>query len=131
MAKRKSIYIEGFGHKNPIPAACRLGNIVTSGIIYGLDVATGKPASMLDQQCVLMFKHLRSIVEAAGGTTDDIVKLNLWMVDRSQREAVNREWLKMFPDPDARPARQTMQAELGAGILVQCDFIAVIGGSSA
>ena len=130
MEKRKSIYIEGFGHKNPIPAACRLVNIVTSGIIYGLDVATGKPAQTLAEQCALMFKHLRSIVEAAGGATDDIVKLNLWMADRSQREAVNREWLKMFPDPDARPARQAMQAELGAGILVQCDFIAVIGGSS-
>ena len=26
MVKRKSIHIEGFAHKNPIPAASRLGN---------------------------------------------------------------------------------------------------------
>ncbi len=126
MAKRESIYIEGFGHKHPIPAACRIGNIVTSGIIYGLDVATGKPAETLEAQCTLMFDHLRRVVEAAGGTTDDIVKLTVWMKDRSLRDAVNREWLKMFPDPATRPARQTMNVELDGGKLVQCDFMAVI-----
>jgi 2-iminobutanoate/2-iminopropanoate deaminase len=126
MAKRKSIYVEGFGHKNPIPAACRLGNIVTSGIIYGLDVATGKPADGLQRQCALMFAHVRTIVEAAGGTLDDIVKLNVWMTDRSQRQAINDAWLAVFPDPETRPTRQTMQGVLTPGILVQCDFLAVL-----
>lgn len=127
MATRQSIYVEGFGHKNPIPTACRIGNMVASGIIYGLDVKTGKPAATLAAQCALMFAHLRTVVEAAGGTIDDIIKLNVWMTDRSQRDAVNHEWLKMFPDPQARPVRQTMQgAVLSPGILVQCDFLAVI-----
>jgi 2-iminobutanoate/2-iminopropanoate deaminase len=126
MAKRKAIYIDGFGHKNPIPAASRVGNVVASGIIYGLDIATGKPAATLDEQAKLMFQHLKTIVEAAGGTLDDIVKLNVWLADRSKREAVNREWLAMFPDPATRPARQAMHAEMTPGILVQCDFLAVI-----
>ena len=126
MAKRKAIYVEGFGHKNPIPAASRVGNVVASGIIYGLDIATGKPAATLDAQAKLMFQHLRAIVDAAGGTLDDIVKLSVWLADRSNREAVNREWLAMFPEPATRPARQTMQAEMTPGILVQCDFLAVI-----
>lgn len=127
MAKRRSIYVEGFGHKNPIPAAARIGNLVASGIIYGLDVKTGKPATTLEEQARLMFHHLQAIVTEAGGTVDDILKLNLWMVDRSKREAINAEWLKMFPDASSRPARQAMQGELGPGILVQCDFLAVIG----
>lgn len=127
MPKRRSVYIEGFSHKNPIPAACRVGNLVMSGIIYGLDVATGKPADGLERQCHLMFEHLRRAVEAAGASLDDIIKLNVWMIDRSQRQAINDEWLRMFPDPATRPARQTMQAELTPGILVQCDFIAVVG----
>jgi 2-iminobutanoate/2-iminopropanoate deaminase len=129
MARRQSIYVEGFGHRNPIPAACRLGNVVTSGIIYGLDVATGKPADGLQRQCALMFEHVRAIVEAAGGTLDDIVKLNVWMTDRSQRQAINDAWLALFPDPDTRPARQTMQGVLTPGILVQCDFLAVVDAS--
>ena len=127
MTKRQSIYVEGFGHKNPIPAACRLGQFVTSGIVFGLDPATGTPAPTLEEQCALMFRHIRTIMEAAGGSTDDIIKLTVWMVDRTQRPAVNKEWLEMFPDPATRPARQTMMAELDGGKLVQCDFLAVLG----
>lgn len=131
MTHRKSVYVEGFGHKNPIPAAARIGNIVASGIIYGLDIATGKPAPTLDEQCALMFQHLRRIISESGCTTDDILKLNVYLKDRAQREPVNRVWLAMFPDPATRPVRQTMQADLDGGKLVQCDFLAVIGGKQA
>lgn len=128
MTKRQSIYVEGFGHKNPIPAACRLGNILMSGIVYGLDPATGSPAPSLQAQCALMFGHIRAIMAAGGGSTDDIVKVTVWMTDRSQREAVNKEWLAMFPDAATRPVRQAMKADLDGGKLIQCDFMAVIGG---
>jgi enamine deaminase RidA (YjgF/YER057c/UK114 family) len=105
-----------------------VGNILTSGIVYGLDPATGKVAPTLEQQCALMFAHMRTIVEAGGGTVDDIVKITVWMVDRANRAPLNTEWLAMFPDPARRPARQAMQAvELGSGMLIQLDFMAVIG----
>ena len=32
----------------------------------------------------------------------------------------------MFPDEHKRPARHALQADLGNGILVQCDFTAII-----
>lgn len=125
---RTSIYLDAFGHANPIPTACRVGNILASGIVYGLDPATGKVAPTLEAQCALMFQHMRTIVEAGGGTVDDIVKITVWMADRSQRAPLNAEWLAMFPDPANRPARQAMQAvELGKGMLIQLDFMAVIG----
>jgi 2-iminobutanoate/2-iminopropanoate deaminase len=127
MTRRRSIYLEGFGHKNPIPAACRVGDLLVSGIVYGLDPSTGQVAETLDAQCVLMFHHLRAIVEAGGGSTDDIVKVTVWMADRSQRDPLNREWLAMFPDPLNRPVRQAMAANLSGGLLIQCDFLAQIG----
>lgn len=128
MTRRQSIYIDGFSHKNPIPAACRLGNIVTSGLVYGLDIATGQPGTTLEAQCALMFAHIGTIMKAAGGSTDDIVKLTVWMQDRTQRGAMNKAWLAMFPDAATRPARQTMNADLDGGKLIQCDFMAVLGG---
>lgn len=127
MATRTSIYVEGFSHKNPIPAACRIGNTLYSGSIQGTETATGKYGATLDEQCALMFAHVRRIVEAAGGGIDDIIKMTVWMRDRAQREPLNREWLKMFPDSASRPARHTMQSPLEGEKLVECDFVAVLG----
>lgn len=126
--ERRSIYLPEFGHKNPIPAACRIGDFVATGIVYGLDPATGKPAETLDEQVRLMFGHLRSVLAAAGAGPADVLKLNVTLVDRSNREAVNREWLAMFPDRDDMPARQAGEAPLDGGKLVQCDCLAVIRG---
>lgn len=126
MAERRSIFIPSFKHKNPIPNAAQIGNMVMSGIINGVDPATGEVAEGIDRQCAFMFAHMRSIVETAGGTTGDILKMTVWIRDRSKREALNREWLAMFPDERTRPARHTLQAELEGRIEVQCDFTAVL-----
>jgi enamine deaminase RidA (YjgF/YER057c/UK114 family) len=126
-AARTSIYVEGFSHKNPIPAACRVGPLLESGSIQGNDPATGKPAATVEAQCCLMLDNVRRIVEAAGGSTADIVKLTVWMKDRSQRPALNVPWLEMFPDPTSRPARHAIVApELDMGKLVECSFTAWI-----
>lgn len=125
MAKRKSIQIAGFAHKNPIPVASRVGNLLMTGIITGTDPVTGKLADTLEAQCANIFHHVRSIMAAAGGSTDDIVKMNVWMKDRSNRDVLNAEWVKMFPDPNARPARHTSQAQLEGVQLIVCDITAV------
>lgn len=126
MPKRTSIYVEGFSHKNPIPAACRVGNMVYSGSIQGTDPANGKYGADVDAQATLMFAHVKRIVEAAGGSPENIVKMTVWLRDRSNREAVNREWLKMFPDPQSRPARHAIQSPLDGDKLMECDFVAVL-----
>jgi 2-iminobutanoate/2-iminopropanoate deaminase len=125
--KRKSIYIEGFKHKQPIPNACRVGPLLISGAINGIDPVTGVAPENLAEQCRHMFAHVRSIVEQAGGLLEHIVKINIYLKDRGQREAVNEQWLAMFPDPASRPARHSQDANLQAPILIQCDFTAFIG----
>lgn len=126
MTQRRSIYVEGFSHKNPIPAACRLGGLLFSGSIQGTDPTTGKYGGTLEEQCALMFAHVRRIVAAAGGREDQIVKMTVWMRDRTQRQALNKPWLEMFPDPASRPARHTMASALDGEKLIECDFIAVL-----
>jgi 2-iminobutanoate/2-iminopropanoate deaminase len=126
MSKRRSIYIEGFKHVNPIPNACRIGNLMVSGVINGVNPATGEVPPTMEEQCAFLFEHMRRIVEAGGGTTGDILKMTVWMKDRSQRQALNQEWLKMFPEKENRPARHTMQGNMEGGVLIQCDFMAVI-----
>jgi 2-iminobutanoate/2-iminopropanoate deaminase len=126
MARRVSIYIESFAHKNPIPAACRIGNVVYSGSIQGTDPITGRYGETLDEQSRLMFANLRRIVDAAGGSTADVIRVTVWMRDRTQRAALNGPWLEMFPDPASRPARHTMNGALDGDKLIECDFVAVL-----
>jgi 2-iminobutanoate/2-iminopropanoate deaminase len=122
---RSSIYVGEIAHQSPIPNASRIGNIIVSGLIRGADPATAKLAATLEQQCRFMFHHLRQTVEAGGGTVEDIIKVTIWM-KALDREPVNDEWVKLFPDPASRPARQIIETAMEAGVLVQCDFIAVI-----
>ena len=127
MSRRTTLHVEGFSHANPIPAAARVGPLLMSGLINGTDSATGKLADGLEAQCACMFQQIRNVLAAAGGSTDDLVRLTVWLKDRSQREPLNQQWLNMFPDPDNRPARISLEASgLTAGILVQCELTAYI-----
>ena len=128
MDKRRSIDVAGAKHVNPIPSACRRGPFVVSGAISGADPETGQVAADLDGQCRAMFANVRRVIETAGGTPEDIVKMTVWITDRSLRPILNKHWVEMFPDPQSRPARHTMTAhDLAAPMQIQCDLMAVLG----
>ena len=122
---RTSITVDDFAHKSPIPNACRIGNIIASGLLRGADPATGAFPPTVEQQCRLMFENMRRTVEAGGARVEDIIKVSFWMKEL-QRPPVNAEWVKMFPDPKSRPARQVLEVPMEPGVLIQCDFLAVI-----
>jgi 2-iminobutanoate/2-iminopropanoate deaminase len=122
---RSSIYVNEIAHQSPIPNACRIGNIIVSGLIRGADPATSKLAATLEEQCAYMFVHMRETVEAGGATVEDIIKVTVWMKELT-RNPVNNEWVRMFPDPASRPARQILEVPMEPGVLIQCDFMAVI-----
>ncbi len=127
MQQRRSVYVDGVKHVNPIPSACRRGPFVVSGAISGMDPATGKVPAELDAQCRHMFDNVRRVIAAAGGTPEDIVKMTVWITDRSLREIMNRYWVEMFPDPVSRPARHTVaHGDFTAPMQIQCDLLAVV-----
>jgi 2-iminobutanoate/2-iminopropanoate deaminase len=127
MAQRQSINFPGFSHQNPIPNASRVGNIVMSSVIGGSNPGTRDLPSTLEAQAANVFGYIRRAIEAAGGSTEHIVKINFYVKDlATQREALNAEWLKMFPDPNSRPARHTQALPADSRALVQADFVAVL-----
>ena len=129
MAKRKSINYPGFKHENPIPNASRVGSILMSSIISGRDPETSTMPPDLAGQVSNVFKQIKLCVEAAGGTPDDIIKIEFWMKQPSTgRAALNEEWVKMFPDEATRPARHTQQLGADSPQHVSCALTAVIGG---
>jgi 2-iminobutanoate/2-iminopropanoate deaminase len=127
MDKRRSVDVEGARHVNPIPSACRRGPFVVSGAISGADPASGKVPEDLDAQCRQMFDNVRRVIATAGGSPDDIVKMNVWITDRALRPILNKYWVEMFPDPQSRPARHTIASgDFTPPMQVQCDLLAVI-----
>lgn len=126
MSKQQSYYTATYGHINPIPAVCKIGNIAASGIITGKDQDSNILPPTLTEQCKHMFINLQNILAEIGINKHQVIKLNVWMVDRSNREILNKEWRKLYPNKNERPVRQTMQHSLTNGKLIQCDFLAVI-----
>ncbi|RII42506.1 RidA family protein [Galactobacter valiniphilus] len=124
---RTSIEIEGFGHANPIPAACRMGPFLFSGVLTGRDPVTREMPERFGEQLANVFAHARSVLAAAGGSLDDVAKMTFWLADYRDRNELNRLWLEAFPDAASRPARQAMSALLDGGALVHCDLVAVFG----
>ena len=125
MARREVIELEGFAHGNPIPVAVKIGGMVYTGGVAGTNEA-GVTSTDPDQQIGQVFKNLKRIVEAAGGTVADIAKIDVKLRDMSHRPIVNKHWLAMFPDEHDRPARHTSQADLPGTLAIQVEMVAVL-----
>lgn len=125
---RSSIVIDGFNHEpQPIPAASRVGNLVMSGGIYGLDPDTKLLPDDVGEQTRLMFWQAGRILSAAGADFDDVARMTFYVKDKAARDQINANWIKYFPDPASRPARHTLSYDgLPANMLVQCDFVAMV-----
>ena len=113
-------------HKNPIPAAAVHKGILISSVISGKSVVTGSYSKNKVEQVSLVFEYIKKIVIEAGGTVQDIIKMDLYFSDKSDRSIVNPEWVKMFPDPNKRPARHAQIAELPKDCCLQVTLTAVI-----
>ena len=125
--KGRSIHVDGVKHGAPIPMGARVGNMIFSSGIMGADPATGTVPEDLESQCVFAFANMKTMVENAGGTIKNIGTIKVYMKDRSQREAVNRPWLEMFPDENDRPARHAIEYDaFPPGVLVQLEIVAVV-----
>jgi len=116
-------------HKNPIPVACVMGNILMSSAIMGHDPDSGGFSEDKEAQIASAFAALRATLVHAGATPDDVIKLDLFFTDKNERALVNPHWVAMFPDPGARPARHSHLADLPKGCCLQISVTAVIGAS--
>ena len=124
--RRRSIEVDGVSHAPaPIPVGSRVGSVVFSSAIPGIDASTGTlPAAPVDQ-VTHAFRNVRAFLTAAGVTADDVVRMSVLIDDESLRGAINPEWLELFPDARSRPARHTTVQPLRLGMHVQLEVVAV------
>lgn len=111
-------------HINPVPnAAVHRGLLVTSGIL-GKEVQTNAYPADKARQFELVFEYLEVILAEAKATAQDVVKLDLYFADKNDRALANPHWLRLWPDPMHRPARQAHQAVLPDGCV--CEIAAMV-----
>jgi 2-iminobutanoate/2-iminopropanoate deaminase len=125
--ERQSFDVPGLGHgSNPVPVAARVGDLIATGGIRGVDRQTGRMPEDLSGQAEHMFANLVTAVQIAGGSLDTILKVTVHLKSAQGRALINPAWENYFPNPQARPSRQVLIYEhLGANVLVQCDALAV------
>ena len=128
MSRRQTYHLDPVKHSAPIPMGAKVGNIIFSSAIGGADPATGiVPQGDIETQCENAFTNLRNFLAKAGATTDDIVRINVFMKSEANRQKINKPWLEMFPDENDRPARHQLIVEnLPAPYDVQIEVIAVL-----
>jgi len=90
-----------------------------------LDLHTGEvKKGTIEEETLLTLAHIKKIVEAAGGTVDDIVKCTAHLSDINDFERYDVAYGSFFTG--IRPARTTVQSGLSDGIKVEIDAIAYI-----
>lgn len=74
------------------------------------------------QQAHQVFKNVSAVCEAAGGTTNDLAKVNIFLTDLSKFSTVNEIMSQYFEQP--YPARAAVQiSALPKGVQIEIDGV--------
>jgi reactive intermediate/imine deaminase len=102
--------------------AVKVGTTVYLSGQIGLDPATMQMVESIEAQIHRVFKNLKAVAEAAGGSLNDVVKLNIFLTDLSHFAIVNTIMAEYFSLPF--PARAAVGvASLPRAALVEADGV--------
>ena len=113
-------------HHNPVPNAAILRGLLVTSSILGKRLDSDEYPADRGEQTALVFRYLEAILDDAGATSQDVIKLDLYFADKADRALANEHWLRLWPDPAHRPARQAHQAVLPDGCCLQIVAMAVL-----
>lgn len=126
MGRREVFEIPGVSHAPaPIPLAVRVGPILFTSAIMGVDPATGKAPADPDRQVDFAFAHLDDVLRQAGLNRDSIGHVSALLTDDDMRPRLNRVWIEWFPNADDRPARHVALEAISDGMRIKLEVVAV------
>jgi 2-iminobutanoate/2-iminopropanoate deaminase len=108
----------------PFSPAVRVGDFVYLSGQVGQDPATGKVVEGgVTREAEQIFAGLAAVLEAAGLTFADVVRVGVFLTDMTSYGAVNAVYARFFHEP--YPARTTVAvAALPLGAQVEIDLVA-------
>jgi 2-iminobutanoate/2-iminopropanoate deaminase len=120
---RRALQPEGLAKPRPpySPVVVSGDTVYTAG-----QVANDPGGSLVEggivEQTRQALANVRTCLEAAGCTLDDVVKVNAFLADLGDFPGYNEAYVEFFAEP--YPARTSVQAGLPPGVLVEIEAIA-------
>ena len=111
----------------PYSQSIRAGNIVVCAGQGGA-VPSGEMAEDITAQTEQCLRNVLAALAASGAQEPDIVRVNVYLTDVTHFAAMNEVYARTFSQP--YPARTTVYVTLPAGMLIEVDAMAVVGGTS-
>jgi 2-iminobutanoate/2-iminopropanoate deaminase len=125
--KRTCVEVKGLTHRDPLPNAARLGDFIFTSVIVPWDLATSEPVVGEAAQTDQCFDNMRIVMEAAGGTIDDVVLQWVYLNDFAYQPYMVDVYLEAWPVGQYQAARKTFRYPMGGQIQIQC--IGRVGGA--
>jgi enamine deaminase RidA (YjgF/YER057c/UK114 family) len=125
-ARRENFEVPGVGHHDPIPMGSRVGPLLQSSGIYGIDPATGKVVEGRDHQTDMVLRITKGLMEQAGGSADDIAALTVMLQDFRDVPYFRSRLKEFFPDEKNGPALHFINYEMPKQWHVQFHVTAVL-----
>lgn len=109
----------------PYSQAVKAGNLLFVAGQIGINPATGQLEDGIEAQTRQALLNLKAILEAAGASLENVVRVGVFLQDLKDFQAMNAVYSEFFPH--SPPARTTVQvAALPRNALVEIDAIAVL-----
>ena len=108
--------------------------IVAGNTIYvagqgPIDARTGQVVKgTFEEQAICTFENIKAILEAAGSSLSEVVKVNVYLADNGDFTKLNDIYKRYFTEP--YPARATVGVQLLFHIFIEVDCIAVKNGKT-
>jgi reactive intermediate/imine deaminase len=83
----------------------------------------------IEAQATQVMENLKGVIEAAGGTMDDVVKIGTYVTDRRFRDPVQAVRRRYFAAPNFPASATTVVDMLLPEVLVEVEAVAVIGSA--
>jgi len=102
--------------------------VIVDGFLFvsgqaSVDFKTSKfVLGTIEEETHRTLQNIKAIVEAAGGTMEQIVKCTVHLQDINEFDRYNKVYGQYFPG--IKPARTTVESRLAEGIKVEIDCIA-------
>ncbi len=111
----------------PYSPALKVGNFLFLSGSIPLDPVSGQLVEGgITEQTTRVLENIKTLLEAAGASFDNVARTTVFMVDLGEFAAMNAVYAKYFAAP--YPARSTVQVvKLPRDVRVEIDVIAVLG----